>query len=331
MSQDHENRDLDESTGRWMWAGLGLMVLFFAVFPIYRIYEPAQRAEAREELRGFLADQGATIYEAQCESCHGVAGKGALAPAIGSTNFLAQADDHQIAQLIAVGIPGTEMVAYSLDLGGPLTSEAIEAVTVYLRSLEEESLPNPIWRTPLADSDLSGSDLYALACARCHGIDQEGIEDLGPDLSRGSFALEETDAWLADKIRDGKDEMPRFGGVLTDHQINLILAFLRGVPPSAIGTTTTTVEGEPPGGDGVDPDVLALGMEVFNVTAGGEGCASCHGLDGAGTSNGPNIIGASKSNISGALGGGNREMEDIKLTAEELEAVYQYLRTLSGG
>ncbi len=75
--------------------------------------------------------------------------------------------------------------------------------------------------------------------------------------------------------------------------------------------------------------MLAIGQEIFNVTGGGSGCASCHALDAQGTSDGPNITGTSKSSISGAMGGGVPDMADVKLTPDELEAVYQYLVTLS--
>jgi len=249
-------------------------------------------------------------------------------------------------------VPGTEMVSYSIDYGGPFASAEIGAVTAYLRSLEEDAQSNPIWQTPLADEGLFGRDLFAMACARCHGIDRKGIEDVAPDLSDTSFALEESDEWLTGRITNGYQDMPRFGGVLTPDQVAVLVAYLRGVDtnmptttttttttttapgptttsdPSAPTTTTspvtTTTEPEGPG-----DDVLALGKEIWDVTAGGVGCANCHGFDAKGTSNGPNIIGQSKSAIAGALGGGIIDMNDIKLTADELEAVYQYLLELT--
>ena len=129
-----------------MWAGVILMGLLVVMFPIYRIYEPAQRAEARELQNDFLAEQGGELYETTCSGCHGPHGIGALAPAIGSKDFLQLVEDDQLDQLVALGVPGTEMVAYSLDYGGPLTSTEIRSVTAYLRSLEDDAASNPIWR-----------------------------------------------------------------------------------------------------------------------------------------------------------------------------------------
>lgn len=330
MGEKSDRNGLEASTRRWMWVGLVLMVAWILMFPVYRLYEPGQRAEAREVQAGFLAEQGADLYEGECSSCHGPFARGAIAPAIGSLEYLEAVSDEQTAQLIGLGVPGTEMVAYSIDYGGPMTNQEIKAITVYLRSLEEEATSNPNWRTPLLDAGFSGEELYTLVCARCHGVDQQGIEDLGPDVSATSFALEESDEWLFERISSGKGAMPRFDGVLAAAQIDSIILFLRGGIPAP--TTTTTTSGSAPttttGSDGGDIDLLALGKEIYDVTAGGVGCASCHAFDGQGTNDGPNIIGSSKSGISGALGGGVPDMDDIKLTSEQLEAVYQYLRTL---
>jgi mono/diheme cytochrome c family protein len=333
MTEPPDQPNLEASTTRWMWVGLLLMVLLLLVFPIYRIYEPAQRAEARTDQLGFLAAQGEEIYDAECASCHGPVGRGGLGPAVGSTNFLESVEDHQIVQLISLGVPGTEMVAYSIDNGGPMTSEEIESIAVYLRSLEETAEPNPFWQTPLAAEDLSGEELFAMACARCHGVDRMGIEDVAPDISETSFAMEESDEWLTERIHDGYKGMPRFARVLAPEQIDLVVTFLRGgvrvvttttAPPPDAAVTTTTAP--PTAGD---VELVAEGKLLFEVTAGGRGCADCHGLDAQGTQDGPNIIGASKGAISGAMGGGVPDMDDITLSQLELEAVYLYLRTLS--
>jgi hypothetical protein len=43
---------------------------------------------------------------------------------------------------------------------------------------------------------------------------------------------------------------------------------------------------------------------------------------------GPNIIGSSKAAMKGAMGGGNLDMENVKLGSNQLAAVYLYLTTL---
>lgn len=224
-----ERSALEASTRKWMLAGLILMALFVLAFPLFRFYEPARRAEARIQQEQFLADQGAEIFVGSCESCHGVGGAGGLAPALGAREFLETADDAQIAALITHGVPGTEMVAYGLDFGGPLTSTQVRAIASYLRSLEEDAPANPLWRTPLADSGLSGRDLFNMACSRCHGTDLAGVEDVAPALGPGSESIEDSDARLAQQVAEGGDDMPRFGGVLTSEQIEMVVAYLRQV------------------------------------------------------------------------------------------------------
>ncbi len=96
-----------------------------------------------------LAEQGSRIYDLNCAACHGGDGEGGSGPALNAKQFLEGAVDDQIASLIAVGVPGTQMSAYSLDFGGPLTSEQIEAVTVFVRSWEEDAPDFPNWRDPL--------------------------------------------------------------------------------------------------------------------------------------------------------------------------------------
>jgi mono/diheme cytochrome c family protein len=328
--------ELQESTDKWRMAGLVLMGLFFLAFPLFRFYEPAQRADAREAQVGFLAAEGAELYETNCAECHGVRGTGAIAPAIGSKEFLESVEDEQISQLTALGVPGSEMVAYSNDFGGPLTSQEINAITVYLRSLEEEAESNPLWRTPLAREDLTGEQLYVLACSRCHGIDAEGIEDVAPDISQDSLTLMESDEFITLRIAEGYKLMPRFGTVLTDEQIAALVAYLRfgNDPP----TTTTTTMGQGQGNgngqgstttttvaEGPSEEVLALGEFIYQEGFGFDGCQECHGTDINGTSQGPSIIGASRSSIVRALNGVPDMEVDNPLTQDEIEAVYQYI------
>ncbi len=254
-------------------------------------------------------------------------------------------DDTQIEQLIAVGVPGTEMVAYSIDYGGALTSEEVTAVTTYLRSLEAAEFSMANWRTPLENENLTGEQLFLLACSRCHGADRTGDEEQGiPSLAADSPALESADIFLFDRITNGYKLMPRFGRILTEAQINSVIAYLRGgVAPPGTTTTTTTIPGATtttvPGGTTTTtagaptPDndpLLALGKLVWDETAGGVGCQECHGPDGKGTSQAPSVVGSGRTKIAQALGGGVIDMNfDDKLTSEEIDAVAAYLSYLA--
>lgn len=97
---------------------------------------------------------------------------------------------------------------------------------------------------------------------------------------------------------------------------------LAGASTTVAGSTSTTVA------DGAEAALLALGQEVFDVTAGGLGCAFCHGYRGEGTSFGPRIAGESKEDIADALRWVS-DMTDITLTAEELDGVARYVAQLA--
>ncbi|MEX1208907.1 MAG: hypothetical protein WEE36_09980 [Acidimicrobiia bacterium] len=60
-----EQAELEESTSRWMLAGLILMGLFVFAFPLFRFYEPAQRADERTLRR--RAPDGLPLHDAFAE------------------------------------------------------------------------------------------------------------------------------------------------------------------------------------------------------------------------------------------------------------------------
>lgn len=77
---------------------------------------------------------GAELYTLNCAGCHGAAGKGGLAIALGVPAYLATRDDTTITRIISAGIPNTTMRAFGKANGGTLTDEQIAAIVKYLRS-----------------------------------------------------------------------------------------------------------------------------------------------------------------------------------------------------
>lgn len=139
---------LEASTVRWMQMGIVVMVALVLAFPIYRLFEPSNRDDAAAARTANLANQGRDLYEVNCAACHGLGTLVGVAPVLNSVQFLSSVEDVQIRQLTAVGIPGTQMSAYLLDFGGPLTVEQIRAIATYLRSLEPTAPDVPGWRDP---------------------------------------------------------------------------------------------------------------------------------------------------------------------------------------
>ncbi len=147
MTYDYQTDEaLESSTNRWMLVGGVLLLAMALVFPFYRWYEPRAREEARDEQAADLAEKGADLWNLNCSSCHGIAGEGGVAPALNSTQFLQSATDDQMGTLVAVGIPGSQMSAYSIDYGGSMTSEQIRSVVAFIRSWEPDAPDVPDWR-----------------------------------------------------------------------------------------------------------------------------------------------------------------------------------------
>ena len=124
------------------------MVVLIAGFVAYRLREPTLRTDAdgRPESRRITAI-GTQLFATNCSSCHG---KGAVGGSAPGAQLPAVPQDHdrttRSSNLIAGGVPGTEMPAWSLAFGGTLTDEQIHQITTYLRSLEPNAPSVPTWR-----------------------------------------------------------------------------------------------------------------------------------------------------------------------------------------
>lgn len=71
---------------------------------------------------------------------------------------------------------------------------------------------------------MAGAGLFALNCARCHGVDATG--DVGPDLHQ----VTKTDARIQSIILNGiKGEMPAFGKRLSENDAATLLVFIRSL------------------------------------------------------------------------------------------------------
>jgi cytochrome c oxidase cbb3-type subunit 3 len=137
---------LERSLDRYLIAGLVFMAVLIAGFVAYRLREPSLRRDAEAAQVTSYTAIGAQLFEINCSSCHGKGAVGGSAPVLNSQQFLKTTTNDQISNLIASGVPGTEMPAWSLAFGGTLTDEQIHQITAYLRSLEPTAPSVPTWR-----------------------------------------------------------------------------------------------------------------------------------------------------------------------------------------
>jgi mono/diheme cytochrome c family protein len=82
--------------------------------------------------------------------------------------------------------------------------------------------PHPPAGNPPPPDPGAGRKLFLKNCAHCHGADAHGDE--GPDLYR----LDDSDAWITNRIRNGKKgQMTAFAGKLQAPEIADLVAYLR--------------------------------------------------------------------------------------------------------
>ena len=193
---------------------------------------------------------GATLFAQNCSSCHGQFGEGGPNPAragdiiapISSAEYLQTRDNATIRNIITQGQPNFGMSPFGDANGGPLDDEQVDALVEYIRSWEanppvEEPptfetpapapTPDETAPTPEPIPSLTGGQLYAIACASCHGALGEG--GVGPALNTQDFQEAYDDQALFDTISQGHTATPMvaWGESLTDEQIQLLVDYVR--------------------------------------------------------------------------------------------------------
>ncbi|NMG75721.1 c-type cytochrome [Aromatoleum diolicum] len=80
--------------------------------------------------------------------------------------------------------------------------------------------------TGLAANVSEGQRIYRQFCVGCHGVGGLAAIPNAPNFSRGE-RLMQPDMTLMMSIKAGKMAMPSFNGILQDHQIFDVIAYLR--------------------------------------------------------------------------------------------------------
>ena len=72
----------------------------------------------------------------------------------------------------------------------------------------------------------NGRETYDLHCSICHGIDGMPVDMTIPSFANGD-RLFQMDQDLMRSIREGKELMPAFRGLLSDEEIRDVITYLR--------------------------------------------------------------------------------------------------------
>jgi len=171
-----------------------IMTLFFAVFfPIYYFNENNRLNDEQDTFFVSSVVRGEQAYKSLCVRCHGQEGKGGAAPspygegswpAPDLTNLATRyADNRNVKNIrtfvystIERGRPGTPMPTWGSAFGGSLNDQQIDDIVNWILVQQVDDVEEAT-----AASNMSGEDLYAGNCAKCHGSNLEGI--VGPALT----------------------------------------------------------------------------------------------------------------------------------------------------
>jgi len=183
-------------------------------------------------------------YTRMCAVCHADDGTGYRAdhaPSLVNPTFLESATDEFLRRSIIFGRPGSSMAAYGKALGGPLDDAAVTGIVAWIREKGPKARALP----PVPRGTASrASDLYAQYCKSCHGDAKTRGE--GPHLANAQFLGAASDAFIKHAIVQGrpKTRMLAFGTVLTDDQVNDLVAYVREL---GAGAPTVSMLPEPTG------------------------------------------------------------------------------------
>lgn len=204
-------------------------LLFVSAFLVLSLFTMAAGAQdsglSAEDMAAAESD-----YQQYCALCHGADRQGHVndhAPSLRSKSLLETSEHRIVTNAISYGRLGTPMPGFHEDVGGPLSRAEIRRMLSWLVQkagvTDIEAVPlDPV----LGDIEL-GAALYARECADCHGAEGQG--GTGTALGNPAMLSLTPDLFLRHAIVNGRQEteMPAFGGVLSDQEIDAVTAFLR--------------------------------------------------------------------------------------------------------
>jgi mono/diheme cytochrome c family protein len=187
-------------------------------------------------------ERGGELYNQLCSMCHGEDGRGRVGASLEAFPGIRAAS--AIEQVIAQGIAGSAMPAWSEANGGPLAMQDITDITEYITGVLGGTQPvtaaptyQPPEIQPLPDVDgdpTNGAIVFQANCAACHGQQAQG--GFGWPLAK-SWPGNRPEVYLHQVVAQGIGGtiMPGWagdsGGPLTDEQIDDVSAYILTLSP----------------------------------------------------------------------------------------------------
>lgn len=187
-----------------------------------------------------IQELGAKLYSENCAVCHGIDGQGRVGATL-AKDWPSIRPDLRVRDTIINGGPGLLMPAWSIENGGPLEDNEIDALVCYILTWETGGPPF-IYPTPTPIAQLAvtappevsgdvtnGANIFLQNCAVCHGERGEGR--IGAELSLDLSSVR-PDLLVRSVISNGVEDtaMPAWsqanGGPLTEAEIDDAAAYV---------------------------------------------------------------------------------------------------------
>ena len=257
-----ETKKLDLSLS----SGLFLLLVIGIALPLYWLGEPGRQDGLLENTNELRTERGSESYEESCSSCHGGGGAGGIAAfaiteagtgdfiasvdwvAPSLTSVLTRFDEEEVIHTLNFGRNGV-MPAWGAPGGGPLTTQQIEILITWMRSIQRDG---DAVQSALFDGLVEGARAEMISRDDALATEQfELQEELTAALQSG----------LAGPIGDAQSEFGAF-------QARTLELF----PNDELAAWVEQIS------DPSDPEYLTYGELLFTNRAdsGAYGCARCH-------------------------------------------------------
>lgn len=207
-----------EDFTRYLALGLAFTAIILVAVGIVTALESPRLAEAANETSIEGVNQGRKIYQQQCATCHGSQGEGGVGLPLNSKKLLQDTVDDVLFSIIRSGVPTTQMPAWSVAYGGPLTDQDVRHVVAFIRSWEPNA---PVIEAPVFEPSAErGALTFNTSCATCHGIDGSGTNSAAALNDGQKLAVLDDETFQA-AVLNGlpANGMPGYNGLFTAEQL----------------------------------------------------------------------------------------------------------------